>query len=135
MSASERITAHTQDEGPSRARSARMARMRKLRPLLTFATTLVLGALQGAGCSGESPGPEGGSEGGPDGQRCEPSGGGPHWLLEGETVTFPVTCATGLALPDGAIEVGPLPDGATYDPVAREVTFSPGLDQAAVYEI
>ncbi|WP_437282154.1 CotH kinase family protein [Sorangium sp. So ce375] len=113
--------------------------MRKLRSLLTFVTILVLGSLQGAGCSSESPGPEGGSEGGseggPEGQRCEPSGGGPHWLLEGETVKFPVTCATGLALPDGAIEVSPLPDGAVYDPVAREVTFSPGLDQAAVYEI
>ena len=50
-------------------------------------------------------------------------------------MTFPVSCATGLALADGALEVGPLPEGAVYDPVAREVTFSPGLDQAAVYEI
>ncbi|WP_437767939.1 CotH kinase family protein [Sorangium sp. So ce764] len=112
--------------------------MRNPRLLLPLATALVLGSLQGAGCSGESTAGAGATAGGtssPEGSRCEPSGGGPHWLLEGETVTFPVTCATGLALPDGAIEVGPLPDGATYDPVAREVTFSPGLDQAAVYEI
>ncbi|WP_437593502.1 CotH kinase family protein [Sorangium sp. So ce1000] len=114
--------------------------MRNHRSLLPL-TALLLGSLQGIGCSGDSPSDAGttaataGGSSGPEGPRCEPSGGGPHWILEGETVTFPVTCATGLALPDGAIEVGPLPDGASYDPVAREVTFSPGLDQAAVYEI
>lgn len=110
--------------------------MRIFRSYLPLTTALVLGSLHGAGCSDDDPAiePAGGPSGN-EGSACEPSGGGPHWLLEGETVTFPVSCATGLALADGALEVGPLPEGAAYDPVAREVTFSPGLDQAAVYEI
>jgi hypothetical protein len=111
--------------------------MRHLRRLLPLTTALVLGALP-IGCSDEPSDPAGGDPGGgsgPDAPRCEPSGGGPHWLLEGETVTFTVSCATGLALPDDAFVVGPLPEGAAYDPALREVTFSPGLDQAAVYEV
>ncbi|MGK4005263.1 CotH kinase family protein [Sorangium sp. So ce1036] len=96
----------------------------------SLTTVLLLGALHGAGCSGDSTSP-----GGSEARRCEPSGGGPHWLLEGEILRFPVTCATGLTLPDDAIEVGPLPEGASYDPAGREVMFTPGLDQAAVYEI
>ncbi|WP_437671617.1 CotH kinase family protein [Sorangium sp. So ce131] len=121
--------------------------MQYFRPFLSLTTALVLASLHGAGCS-DTPGDPAGntSGGGPsgtgtgggsgtEGQQCAPSGGGPHWLEEGETVTFPVSCATGLELPADAFEVGPLPDGAVYDPIAREVTFSPGLDQAAVYEI
>ncbi|WP_437320800.1 CotH kinase family protein [Sorangium sp. So ce385] len=110
--------------------------MRTFHPFLPLTAALLLGSLHAAGCSDDSSaaadGPSGSSG---DGSRCEPSGGGPHWLLEGETVTFPVACASGLALAGDAFEVGPLPEGAAYDPVAREVTFSPGLDQAAVYDI
>ncbi|WP_437692913.1 CotH kinase family protein [Sorangium sp. So ce176] len=116
--------------------------MRKLHLLRPLTAALALISLHAAGCSdtpsqgdpltGDPSGPGGGS--GPGGA-CAPSGGGPHWLLEGETVKFPVACSTGLALPGDAFEVVDLPEGAAYDPVAREVTFSPGLDQAAVYEV
>ncbi|WP_437971170.1 CotH kinase family protein [Sorangium sp. So ce260] len=107
--------------------------MRIFHHSLPLAAALILGSLHASGCSGDSSATAGGTSGA--GTSCEPSGGGPHWLLEGETVTFPVACASGLALAGEAFEVGPLPEGAAYDPVAREVTFSPGLDQAAVYDV
>lgn len=117
--------------------------MRSIRYSLTLTSALALGSLHGAGCSDDPPGPAGAKSDNPSGtggtgpevRSCDPSGGGPHWLLEGETVTFSVSCATGLELPGDAFEVAPLPEGAVYDPATREVTFSPGLDQAAVYEI
>ncbi len=66
---------------------------------------------------------------------CKPTGGGPHWLLETETVTFQVSCLTGLALQGSDFELGPLPAGAAYDPATATFTFTPGLAQAMVYEI
>ncbi|WP_437650477.1 CotH kinase family protein [Sorangium sp. So ce362] len=113
--------------------------MRNFHQLLPLTAALILGSLHASGCSGESSAPAGATTGGAASstgdRRCEPSGGGPHWLVEGETVTFPVACASGLTLPGEAFELDPLPEGAAYDPVAREVTFSPGLDQAAVHDI
>jgi hypothetical protein len=116
--------------------------MHPLRALLPLTTAMALGILLPA-CAGDDDvqitgGTEGGTEGGTTSApppRCEPTGGGPHWLLEGETVTFEVKCGTGMALEGDAFAVGPLPDGAVYDASTRTVTFTPGLDQAAVYEV
>jgi spore coat protein H len=67
--------------------------------------------------------------------RCRPTGGGPYWLLEGETVSFEVKCGTGMALDGKAFAVERLPEGAVYDPASRTATFTPRLDQAAVYDV
>ena len=64
---------------------------------------------------------------------CEPDGGGPYWLLEGETVTVPLTCKTGLERVE--FEIDPLPEGAQYDPATATLTWTPGLDQGAVYHL
>jgi hypothetical protein len=111
--------------------------MRAQRSLLPLTTALVLASLHAIGCGDDQveitpPAPDAGPDATP---RCEPSGGGPYWLLEGETVTFQIACGTGMELPGDAFAVGPLPDGATYDPVSRAVSFTPRLDQAAVYEV
>lgn len=71
----------------------------------------------------------------PPQQQCDPQGGGPYWLLEGETASIPLSCATGLALDGDAFVPGPLPAGAVYDPVAAVITWTPALDQGAVYEL
>ncbi len=66
---------------------------------------------------------------------CAPTSG-PFALVEGDTVIAPIVCsgeAVGRA-PDGLVLTG-LPDGATFDPVAATVTWTPGLDQAAVYDV
>jgi spore coat protein H len=63
---------------------------------------------------------------------CEPAAGGPYWLLEKETVTFTVSCASGM---DSAIEVTPLPEGASFDAGTRVFTWTPGLAAAAVHKL
>jgi spore coat protein H len=63
---------------------------------------------------------------------CSPSAGGPYWLLEKETVTFHVACTTGST---SAIDVTPLPEGASYDPVTGAFTWTPGLAAAAVHHL
>src|SRR5688572_7072374 len=69
-----------------------------------------------------------------DDPACEPTGGGPYWLTEGESVvTAPIACATGLE--DVTFTVAGLPPGATYDAAARTIAWSPGLDQAMVAEV
>lgn len=70
----------------------------------------------------------------PDGA-CLPVSGGPYWLLEGEPVTVGVLCASGMSLGEAAVEVDALPVGAAWDPSAGLLTWTPALDQAAVYEI
>jgi spore coat protein H len=65
---------------------------------------------------------------------CEPTGGGPYWLTEGETVvTTPIVCASGKD--DVTFAVTGVPPGAVYDEAARTITWTPGLDQAMVAEV
>ena len=64
---------------------------------------------------------------------CEPTAGGPYWLQEGETVTFTVQCSTGIELAEGDLSAASLPEGAVFDPKTRAFTFTPKLDQAALY--
>lgn len=66
---------------------------------------------------------------------CAPSGGGPYWLLEGEGVEVTVACTSGETLPGDAFTIVPLPDGASYDAASATMTWTPALDQGAVYEL
>lgn len=105
------------------------------RPVL-FALLLLAAAI-GASCSG----PEVSSFGGkanptpdrtPTLPACQPSASGPHWLEEGETVSFTVSCATGMVVP---IALESPPEGAAFDPASGVFTWTPGLADAAVYEL
>jgi len=66
---------------------------------------------------------------------CKPTGGGPYWLAETEDLSFQVSCLTGEPLKGEDFELTGLPLGAAYDPATSTVSFTPGLNQAAVYEI
>ncbi|MFO0546842.1 MAG: CotH kinase family protein [Polyangiaceae bacterium] len=91
----------------------------------------------GGGSGGENvgataPGGAGGA-GGAGPELCKPTGGGPFWLEEGESVTVTFTCETGALLDGADLTVEGLPANATYDAASASVTFTPGLDQASVY--
>lgn len=76
-----------------------------------------------------------GSESGQPQTQCGPTGQGPYWLQEGETVAVPITCTTGLALQGEDFALQGLPAGATFDDKTATLHWTPGLDQAAVVEI
>ncbi len=68
--------------------------------------------------------------------QCVPTADGPYRLIEGETVAFTVHCAVaGQQRAGDAFAVVGLPTGATYDPTTAMVRWTPGLDQAAVFEL
>jgi|JI10StandDraft_1071094.scaffolds.fasta_scaffold10634_11 spore coat protein H len=68
--------------------------------------------------------------------QCAPTAGGPYQLVEGETVTFTITCANPGEVRSGdRFILSDLPDGAVYDPATATVTWTPALDQAAVREL
>ncbi|MBI2894316.1 MAG: CotH kinase family protein [Deltaproteobacteria bacterium] len=66
---------------------------------------------------------------------CGPTGGGPHWIEEGEPLSVRVRCATGLELAGDAFVIANLPDGAAYDPSRATLDWTPGLDQGGVYDL
>jgi spore coat protein H len=67
---------------------------------------------------------------------CQPRAvGARHWTTEGDTIAIDLECASGAELPGEAFEIGSLPAHASFDAAARRITFSPGLDQAGVYDI
>ncbi len=96
-----------------------------------------------AGCGGDSDVPGDGDAGvndagGPDAMApptalCRP---GPYWMAEGETVTIDVLCPpAGDEVSGDAVTFPALPAGARYDAASARITWTPGLDQAAVWEI
>lgn len=65
---------------------------------------------------------------------CQPTAGGPHWILEGETLHVTLSCATGAAA-EGGFAVDPLPAGAAFDAGTSTLAWTPALDAAAVYHL
>lgn len=106
---------------------------------LVVACLLLAGA---AGCGGDSdaPGNDAGvnDAGEPDAMTpptalCRP---GPYWMTEGETVTIDVLCPpAGDEVSGDAVTFAAMPAGASYDAASARITWTPGLDQAAVWEI
>ncbi len=66
---------------------------------------------------------------------CQPTGGGPYYLAETQTVTIPLYCATGLGLSGADFSVSGLPSGATYNPGTATIQWTPTLAQAGVYQL
>lgn len=56
-----------------------------------------------------------------------------QWLVEGETLSVQVSCGSGETLDD--LEIPNLPTGATLDNATNTIEWTPGLDQAAVYQL
>jgi spore coat protein H len=84
----------------------------------------------------EVPPPEPGPEPPGDLPACQPrASAGPYWLTEQDTIAITLECASGATLPGEELEVLNLPPHARYDAAARRITFSPGLDQAGVYDL
>lgn len=57
----------------------------------------------------------------------------PAWVVEGEDLSVTISCASGEDLSD--LELGALPEGAAFDAATKTLTWTPELDQAAVYNI
>lgn len=66
---------------------------------------------------------------------CDPRPTGAVWLAEGEALELAVSCALDAELDGADVEIAPLPAGAIYDPATRLLSWTPGLDQAAVYDL
>jgi hypothetical protein len=58
-----------------------------------------------------------------------------QWLTEGEPLSVQLSCSSDVELEGRQLELVGLPAGAAYDDVTGVVTWTPALDQAAVYEI
>jgi hypothetical protein len=65
---------------------------------------------------------------------CEP-GGGTVWIEEGSPLRAPVGCRAPNAPASTALVVDGLPSGASFDASSSSVAWTPGLDQAGVYEL
>ncbi|HET9452399.1 MAG TPA: hypothetical protein VFO83_16030, partial [Aggregicoccus sp.] len=72
---------------------------------------------------------------GPVTRLCEPTAGEPQWVLEGESLSASVRCATGLAAADLRFSVSPLPAGATFDAASATLRWTTARDQAAVWNL
>ncbi len=66
---------------------------------------------------------------------CVPTAGGPHWLEEGQTLSVKVSCSDGQDVKGSTFHLEDLPPGATYDKKTATLSWTPGLDQAGVYEV
>lgn len=64
---------------------------------------------------------------------CEPGGGGPYALLEGDSIQVSLKCNTGAGA--RTFEVARLPEGAELSADTSTLTWTPRLDQAGRHEV
>ncbi len=108
--------------------------MSKLPPLVL----IPFAAAVGSACGGDSS-PAGGADAGvPEvdaapADQCSFVPNEPVWVVEGEPLSVEISCGSGEALND--LILGELPEGASFDDATQTLTWTPGLDQAAVYTI
>ncbi len=100
---------------------------------MSYRLGLVMMALAAVACSPDADAPATADAG----VACAPRAGGPHWLEEGETLTLTIACTVGPERGPGelAFSVDPMPAGTSYDPATATLSWTPGLDQAAVYQL
>ncbi len=65
--------------------------------------------------------------------RCSFTPGEPVWVVEGDAISVEIECGSGEALTD--LTIPNLPSGAALDASTNTITWTPGLDQAAVYNL
>ncbi len=73
------------------------------------------------------------ADGGMAADLCRFSPSEPQWVVEGESLSVVISCATGTELTD--LVLGELPAGASFEESSLTLTWTPGWDQAAVYEL
>ncbi len=66
---------------------------------------------------------------------CAPEGDGPYWVEEGQPVSITLRCTGTVATDAAGLQFDTLPAGATYDAVTRTLSWTPALDQAAVWRL
>ena len=67
---------------------------------------------------------------------CQPGSGQPIWITEGDTTSIEITCQNPQQSLDGtAFSFPDLPAGASYDPITQRLSWTPDLDQAAVWNL
>ncbi|MET0386761.1 MAG: CotH kinase family protein [Polyangiales bacterium] len=71
---------------------------------------------------------------GTDPAHCQPSAGGPYYVLENDPISVTITCQTGLEMPEG-LTFDPIPYGAKLDKTKATLTWTPAVDQAMRYEL
>lgn len=102
--------------------------------LWTISGTGCIGTIEGSSSDAGSVAPD--AQGGVDARpSCRPTGGGPYWIREEEALRAEIRCESGLTISGETFHFANLPGGAAYDPTQRTLSFTPGLDQAAVYLI
>ncbi|MDC0710632.1 CotH kinase family protein [Stigmatella sp. ncwal1] len=66
---------------------------------------------------------------------CAPTAGEARWVLEGEPLSVKVACGTGHSAPGLRFAVENLPPGASFDAASGTLSWTPGKDQAAVWNL
>jgi CotH kinase protein len=67
--------------------------------------------------------------------KCSPTADGPYWIEEGEALAFTARCGTGRSSGATRFELVFPPEGASLDPHTGAFSWTPALDQAAVYQL